>query len=186
MPEPAGEFLSGRTARATARRAVDLIGALLFEETSAESVRQVLLSHGEREPLELAAADIVRLRATARELLPVFGAAGADEAARVLNSLLARACPPRLTSHGGSHAWHLHVDSTDDAPMDEWILTSSSLALAVLLAERQQVPGGLCASPRCGRPFVDTGSGGPRRYCSARCATRERVAAHRREGGGPR
>ncbi|WP_332306638.1 CGNR zinc finger domain-containing protein [Saccharomonospora glauca] len=40
-------------------------------------------------------------------------------------------------------------------------------------------PGGLCASPSCGRPFVHVGGGSPRRYCTPRCATRERVAAHR-------
>ncbi|MEV4252977.1 CGNR zinc finger domain-containing protein [Spirillospora sp. NPDC049652] len=55
-----------------------------------------------------------------------------------------------------------------------------ALALAVLLAERRSLPGGLCASPACGRPFAMTGRGAPRRYCSARCGSRERVAAHRR------
>jgi hypothetical protein len=101
-----------------------------------------------------------------------------DERARLLAG---RAHPPRLTSHGGESGWHLHVDSRDDAPWAEWFLTSSCLALAVLLAERQALPAGLCGSPSCGKPFVNVGRGAARRYCSATCGTRERVAAHRHE-----
>jgi predicted RNA-binding Zn ribbon-like protein len=52
----------------------------------------------------------------------------------------------------------------------------------VLLAERQAPPAGICASPSCGRPFVNVGRGSPRRYCSAACGTRERVAAYREAG----
>jgi predicted RNA-binding Zn ribbon-like protein len=44
------------------------------------------------------------------------------------------------------------------------------------------VPGGLCAD--CGLPFAATGSGSPRRYCSARCASRARVAAYRARTAG--
>jgi hypothetical protein len=62
----------------------------------------------------------------------------------------------------------------------EWFAASSAMALAVLLAEKQYNPGGLCASSSCGRPFIDLGKGGGRNYCSPRCATRERVAAYRK------
>ena len=67
----------------------------------------------------------------------------------------------------------------DDAPWADWFLTSSGLALAVLLAERQAAPAGLCAARSCGRPFVNVGRGAVRRYCSAACGTRDRVARHR-------
>ena len=110
----------------------------------------------------------------------MFAAGDVAAAADRINTLLgARAHPPRLTSHGGGSGWHLHVDGSDDAPWAEWFLTSSCLALAVLLAERQASPGGFCQSPSCGRPFVNVGRGSARRYCSAACGTRERVAAHR-------
>ncbi|NLU68355.1 CGNR zinc finger domain-containing protein [Streptomyces sp. HNM0574] len=49
-----------------------------------------------------------------------------------------------------------------------------------LLGEHQRPPGGVCASPRCDHVFVALGSALSRRFCSRRCATRERVAAHRR------
>ncbi|MCP2350456.1 CGNR zinc finger domain-containing protein [Nonomuraea roseoviolacea] len=128
----------------------------------------------------LSADDVAAMGEAAARLVEVFAAPGPDEAARLLNQVLddtARA--PRLTRHGGTSPWHLHVDSRDDAPWAEWFLSSSALALAVLLADLQRVPGGLCASPGCRRPYLDLGGGSPRRYCSARCATRERVAAHR-------
>ena len=110
----------------------------------------------------------------------VFAAGDARTAAERINQLLAgHARPPRLTTHDGTSGWHLHVDGGDDAPWAEWFLTSSCLALAVLQAERQAPPAGLCASPSCGKPFVNTGRGASRRYCSAACGTRERVARHR-------
>lgn len=163
-----------------AARAVDLCVALLHEEASPESVARVLRDHGGSGDLHLSAADLAAMRAAAERLVAVLAAADLGTAATRLNDLLATvARGPRLTDHEGSTPWHLHVDSDDDAPWGEWFLASSALALAVLLADHQRVPGGLCASAVCRRPYLDLGGGSPRRYCSARCATRERVAAYR-------
>jgi predicted RNA-binding Zn ribbon-like protein len=173
----------------TAQRAADVLAVLLpragnrlspgsVEERAA--VIDVLRAHGEPEPVEISPASLELLRQAALELREVFIAEDATAAATAINSLLAgRAHPPRLTNHGGTSGWHLHVDSSDDALWGETILTSSCLALAVLLAERQAPPAGICASPSCARPFVNVGRGAARRYCSAACGTRERVAAHR-------
>jgi predicted RNA-binding Zn ribbon-like protein len=172
-----------------ARRAADILAVLLPRPGNRllpgsvgerATLIEVLLAHGEPAPAEISPASLESLRGAARELREVFAAGDAATAAERINGLLAgRAQPPRLTTHGGTSGWHLHVDSTDDAPWDEWFLTSSCLALAVLLAERQAPPAGICASPSCGRPFVNVGRGGARRYCSAACGTRERVAAYR-------
>ena len=176
----------------TAQRAADVLAVLLpragnrlspgsVEERAA--VIDVLRAHGEPEPVEISPASLELLRQAALELREVFTAEDAIAAATVINSLLAgRAHPPRLTNHGGKSGWHLHVDSSDDALWGETILTSSCLALAVLLAERQAPPAGICASPSCARPFVNVGRGAARRYCSAACGTRERVAAYREAG----
>lgn len=162
-----------------AARAVALCEVLLFEEPTAETVARVLREHGEADPIELNARDLEELRAAAGRLIEVFGADSPDAAARLLNRILADvAQPPRLTSHNGTSTWHVHV-SDDDGPWGEWFLASSAMALAVLLADHQRLPGGRCASPSCRRPYLDTGGGSPRRYCTSRCATRERVAAHR-------
>ena len=177
------EPLLGSSVHDAAQRAADLIAVLLpgpGRPAGRAAVIAVLRKYGEPESAGLSGADLAGLRQAALLLREVFAAGDAGTAADRLNGLLAgRARPPRLTSHGGTSGWHLHVDSDDDAPWAEWFLASSCLALAVLLAERQASPAGLCASPSCGKPFVNVGRGAPRRYCSAACGTRERVAAHR-------
>ena len=177
------EPLLGSSVHDAAQRAADLLAVLLpgpGRPAGRAALIAVLRQYGESEPIEVSATDLAELREAALLLREVFAAEDADTAANRLNGLLAgRAHPPRLTSHGGTSGWHLHVDGDDDAPWAEWFLTSSSLALAVLLAERQAPPAGLCASPSCGLPFVNVGRGTVRRYCSAACGTRERVARHR-------
>jgi predicted RNA-binding Zn ribbon-like protein len=170
----------GRAVYEAAERAAALLEVLRLDGDQRESVARVLREHGEPGLAEVSAANLAELREAAELLHAVFTAGDVAEAADRINGLLAsRAQAPRLTSHGGVTGWHLHADSDDDAPWGEWFLTSSCLALAILLSERQQPPAGICASPSCGRPFVNTGRGSERRYCSARCGTRERVAAHR-------
>jgi predicted RNA-binding Zn ribbon-like protein len=184
--------LLGSSVPDAAQRAADMLAVLLpragnrllpgsADERAA--VIEVLRAHGEPEPVEISPAGLDSLRQAALDLREVFTAGDVAAAAEMINGLLAgRAHPPRLSTHGGTSGWHLHVDSSDDAPWSEWFLTSSCLALAVLLAERQAPPAGICASPSCGRPFVNVGRGSARRYCSATCGTRERVAAYRKTG----
>ncbi len=171
--------------RDTAERAADILTVLQNGTPGQrEQVIAVLRAHGEPEPFEITDADMTGLRRAAGQLLEVFAAASTAEAAERLNRLLAaHAQPPRLTTHDGQAGWHVHVDSRNDAPWGEWFLTSSCLALALLLSERQAPPAGLCASPSCGKPFVNTGRGITRHYCSTACGTRERVAAHRARSG---
>jgi predicted RNA-binding Zn ribbon-like protein len=175
--------LLGSSVYDAAQRAADLLAVLLpgsGRPVGRAAMIEVLRKYGEPEPIEVSAADLAELHEAALLLRDVFVAADAGTAADRLNALLAgRTHSPRLTTHGGTSGWHLHVDSDDDAPWAEWFLTSSCLALAVLLAERQAPPGGFCASPSCGKPFVNVGRGTARRYCSTACGTRERVAKHR-------
>ncbi|MFE7122402.1 CGNR zinc finger domain-containing protein [Streptomyces sp. NPDC057654] len=150
----------------------------------ADAVVEVLRAYGEPGPFSLSARDIAEMRAAAESLREVFAVEDDRDAAgavAVLNPLLERTTGTfRLTSHSTGSPWHPHLDSHDDAPWGEWFLASSCLALTVLVWDRQRPPGGLCASPRCRNVFVTLNSGPARRYCSVRCATRERVAAHRR------
>ena len=180
--------LLGTSVHDAAQRAADILAVLLpwagnpGQGGERDALIAALRAHGEPEPIQISDADLAGLRQAATDLREVFAADDAASAADRINALLgARAHPPRLTTHGGGSGWHLHVDGSDDAPWAEWFLTSSCLALAVLLAERQAPPGGFCQSPSCGRPFVNVGRGSARRYCSAACGTRERVARHRSE-----
>ncbi|AOT58026.1 CGNR zinc finger [Streptomyces rubrolavendulae] len=175
--------------RAVARRTEDLVNALTRDDPlpAPEGIAGLLREHGEVEPVVVTVEDVARMREAALALRAVFAAEGLDAAVAELNGLLAHGSGPlRLTAHGGSGPWHPHLDTSDDAPWGEWFLASSCLCLAVLVWERQRPPGGVCAAPGCGRVYLSLGSGVPRRYCSRRCATRERVAAHRRAraGGG--
>jgi predicted RNA-binding Zn ribbon-like protein len=185
----------GGTVHDAAQRAAEILDVLLPRPGSRDDAARrsqpdppdertrltaVLRAHGETGPIEISAADLAALRAAAVELREVFAATDVATAADRINALLAEhASPPRLTAHGGRSDWHLHVDSSDDAPWAEWFLASSCLALAALLAGRQALPAGLCRSHSCGKPFANVGRGAPRRYCSVTCGTRERVARHR-------
>lgn len=183
-------FTEDRSARhsvlSTARRTADLINALAADgDPGPEEIAALLRAHGETGPLDLTAGDVAGMREAADRLREVFAAEDTDTAAGVLNRLLRdHTGPLRLSSHGGDTPWHPHLDSDDDAPWDEWFLASSCMALTVLVCDRRRPPGGVCASPRCPNVFLAQGSGAERRYCSRRCATRERVAAHRRAHAG--
>jgi len=180
VPSNSDDRSTRHSVQATARRTAALINALADDSPDPAEVAGVLRAYGEADPVELTADDVAGMRAAAALLRQVFAAEHADGAAAVLNRLLEEHTGPlRLTSHGGSAPWHPHLDHDDDAPWDEWLLASSCMALTVLVWDRQRPPGGICASSGCRNVFI--AQGGPeRRYCSRRCATRERVAAHRR------
>ncbi|MFE9062365.1 CGNR zinc finger domain-containing protein [Streptomyces violaceusniger] len=174
--------------RDTARRTAALVNALTAEPSpDPRAIAGILLDHGEPGPVELTTGDVAGMRTAALRLREVFAAGHVDAAAGVLNRLLREGTGPlRLSSHDGRSLWHPHLDSDDEAPWGEWFLASSCMALTVLIWDGQRPPGGLCSSPGCGDVFLTVGSGPERRYCSRRCATRERVAAHRRAKAGPR
>lgn len=167
-----------------AQRAADLTFVLqnkdqLDAAILLQKINQTLKDYDE-DTSKAVLADLKPLQRVSSRLHEVFLAKNVDTAAELLNSILATyASVPRLTMHADT-PWHIHVDGNDHAPWAEWFASSSAMALAVLLAEKQRNPGGICASTSCSRPFIDTGKGGGRLFCSPRCATRERVAAYRR------
>lgn len=176
-----GDWYTRHSVLRTAQRAAALINVLTAGKPTPEDVAAVLREHGEADPLEVSYEDVKQMRVVANSLRDVFISSDVDAAATCLNRLLAGGSgPARLTSHGGSTPWHIHLDSDDEAPWPDWFLASSCMAMAVLIWDRQRPPGGVCASPSCTNVYVAGGSGAPRRYCSGRCATRERVASHRR------
>jgi predicted RNA-binding Zn ribbon-like protein len=165
-----------------ARRTAALVNALADDHPDPATVAGVLRAYGETVPAAgLTPADIAEMRAAADLLRAVFTAEDADDAATALNRLLRdHTGPLRLTSHDGGSPWHPHLDHDDNAPWGQWLLASSCMALTVLVWDRQRPPGRICSSSGCRNVFITRGSGPERRYCSRRCATRERVAAHRR------
>lgn len=168
-----------------ARRLIDLAEAVrVTPELPRAELAELLAGHGER-PADLTQeafteAGAAQLRAAARRMGEVLAESDENRAAETLNALFVEhGTRPRLTRHDG-HPWHLHVDRGEEAGWGEWFLASGALALAQLLTEYGRIAWGACAATGCGRFFLATGPGSVRRYCSGSCATRARVAAHRR------
>ncbi|MFE6051368.1 CGNR zinc finger domain-containing protein [Kitasatospora sp. NPDC056446] len=140
---------------------------------------QALLERHGGPPFRLTGADARELRAATAHVTAVLGTDDPDEAAEAINTLLDRHPPrPRLVRLPG-RPWSLHTRAPADAGLTHWLLSTAALALGLWLSERGGCAWGQCAAPGCGRFFVDTGRRTPQRYCSPRCATRVRVAAHR-------
>jgi len=175
--------LSLGSASYAAKRAADVVFVLqnkdqLDDDALTRQLMVTLKKYGEKSVI--IATNLDELRVVGQKLHSVFATGNTEQAAILLNAILGKyGHAPRLSMHGNT-PWHLHVDSNDHAPWAEWFAGSSALALATLLAEKQRNPGGLCASQTCSRPFIDSGKGGGRTYCSPRCATRERVSAYRK------
>ncbi|WP_216843405.1 CGNR zinc finger domain-containing protein [Phytoactinopolyspora alkaliphila] len=98
----------------------------------------------------------------------------AEHINRIFDDVAAR---PRLSKHDGT-PWHVHVDP-EGAGWGTWLLASSALALAAAIQEHGRRTWGQCEAESCERYYVGDGRGGERHYCSARCASRARVARHR-------
>ncbi|MEV0620480.1 CGNR zinc finger domain-containing protein [Nonomuraea sp. NPDC050404] len=179
---PTDDWSTRHSVLSMARRTAALVNALADDRaTTPATIGEVLRQYGELDPIDLTAGDVADMRKAAVLLREVFAAGDADAAATALNRLLREHTGPlRLTSHGGTTPWHPHLDRDDDGPLGEWFLTSSCMALTVLVWDRQRPPGRVCTSTACQNVFIAQGSGPERHYCSRRCATRERVKAHRR------
>lgn len=183
MEKATNTTMSMGSATFAAKRAADVVFVLqnkqqLAHKELAERLSDTLRAYGEDNP-NVAETELAALKEVVKELYSVFAASNTNTATEHINNILGKHThKPRLSTHASS-PWHIHLDSSDHAPWAEWFAASSAWALATLLAEKQQNPAGLCASTTCGRPFIDLGKGGGRKYCSPKCATRERVAAYR-------
>ncbi|MFJ9344068.1 CGNR zinc finger domain-containing protein [Streptomyces sp. NPDC101733] len=180
--DPSGAARGGFSA---AGRLIDLAEAVRVDPgLPRTALAELLVRHGEHPadltPEAFGEAEAAELRAAAARMALVLAETDEERAAGALNALLEECgTRPRLTRHDG-HPWHLHVDRGDGAAWGDWYLASGALALAQLLTEYGRLAWGACAAGGCGRLFLGTGPGSARRYCSGACATRERVAAHRR------
>lgn len=118
--------------------------------------------------------EVVALRSRLRM---VFDAADHQQAADVINSVLAGAhAVPRLSLHGDSP--HIHFESEGNS-LSKWLGAVTAMGLTVALIEGGYERFGTCSSSTCDDAFVDGSRNRSRRHCSDTCTTRENVAAHR-------
>lgn len=141
-------------------------------------LRRFLLDHAEPEPVDVTQRDVDEVRAVRRRLRAVYEAEHPDDAAAVLNQLLAdHATRPYLSNHDGN-PWHVHV-TTMDAGWAQSIAAMSATALATVAAGYGFDALRTCAARDCDTVFVTTARHRVRLYCSQTCGTRARVSSHR-------
>ena len=127
-----------------------------------------------------AVEEMIQLAGELRTVFELLAAARPDQAAALVNSLLARyQAAPQLARHDGE-SWHLHFHSQDkEAGRAVARGAMCVIALAVVIGSPGGARLGLCESANCDRAFIDTSKNGSRRFCSSACLSRTKVAAFR-------
>jgi predicted RNA-binding Zn ribbon-like protein len=136
-----------------------------------------------RHDSDAAELDAVRaLRPVLRRLLT----AARDDAAELVNTLLADArAVPQLRRHDGLD-WHIHA-VPPDAPLDRRVAVEAAMAMVDVIRADELSRLAVCADQRCESLVLDLSRNRSRRFCSTACANRNAVAAYRaraRRGGG--
>jgi hypothetical protein len=132
---------------------------------------------GEHDPTLSTGLTGAQLVALADRLHRVFSSVSRSEAAGVLNGLLEDARPsPRVRPSEGGEGYGTSwvARGTADAPL------AGACALALLDVLTGLWGFGICEASACADVFVDRSPSGRRKYCSAQCHTRTKVAAFRR------
>jgi predicted RNA-binding Zn ribbon-like protein len=172
--------------------AVGLVNALTpgeahgrsYQPPAGEAARAAVtaaLRTGQRAAREVTATEATDLAATAQQLRAVFDAVETDqvdEAAHLLNAMLAdTGARPQLDRHDGE-PWHLHFHSKTESLARGWA-AGCATGLAVVLGTDMYRRLGVCMAPRCDRVYVDVSRNGTRRFCSTACQNRVKAAAFR-------
>jgi predicted RNA-binding Zn ribbon-like protein len=149
------------------------------DEERTAAVTEVLRSGGGRRAATWEeAASFSFVAAELRRVFEVVDAGAIDQAAGLVNAMLARTgTRPSLERHDGE-PWHLHFHAADDSPVNSWA-AGCATGLAVVLGSEFQDRLGVCTAPRCDRVYVDGSRNGTRRYCSTSCQNRVKTAAFR-------
>ncbi|RKQ93280.1 CGNR zinc finger protein [Solirubrobacter pauli] len=117
------------------------------------------------------------LRPTLRELLT----AERDDAAELVNALLAEAqAVPQLRRHDGLD-WHIHAVPSD-APLAHRVAVEAAMAMIDVIRSDELSRLTVCVDDRCECLVLDLSRNRSRRYCSTTCANRNAVAAYRARG----
>ncbi len=115
-----------------------------------------------------------RLRPRLRELL----VADRDDAAEMVNAMLAEAkARPQLVRHEGAD-WHIHAVDNDSA-LPTRILVETAMAMVDIIRADEMSRLATCAADDCEDVVLDLSRNRSRRFCSIQCSNREAVAAYR-------
>ncbi len=123
------------------------------------------------------AGAFVGLAASLRTVVEAVDDDDLDRAAGLVNALLDETgVRPRLdrTRTG----WDLHFHGPDDGLVNGW-RAGCAAGLAIALGSDLAGRLGVCAAPACDRVYLDSSRNAGRRFCSSRCQSRVKAAAHR-------
>ncbi|MGY0388748.1 CGNR zinc finger domain-containing protein [Nocardioides sp. WG-D5] len=145
----------------------------------AEVVRG-LLARPDYDPLvdEASADGMVALAESLRVVFEAAASGDVDTAATAVNALLREmgSVPQLDRARGGG--WALHFHGREPDLVVGW---GAGIAAGLALAIGSDLAGrlGVCQADPCNRVFVDTSKNAGRRFCSTRCQSRVKAAAHR-------
>lgn len=124
------------------------------------------------------ARGLEELARSLREIFVALDERRHDDAAELLNGLLARSgAAPHLHRYG-AEPWHLHFHQPDAGLVGGWT-AGCAVGLAYALGSGHGDRLGVCAGPGCERVFVDVSRNGSRRFCSTACQNRVKAADYR-------
>jgi predicted RNA-binding Zn ribbon-like protein len=123
--------------------------------------------------------ELLQVRELREQLRGIWHAANRDEAARMVNEILAAAdARPYLTKHD-QYDWHLHV-TRPDAPLAQRIGAEAAMGFLDLIREDDLDRLKTCAADDCDDVVVDLSRNKSKRFCaSGGCGNRANVAAYR-------
>jgi predicted RNA-binding Zn ribbon-like protein len=157
------------------------------EATLRRAVREAINAQGYEVPLRQVSGEdarrIAAVVAEARRVIEDIDGGDVALAAKRTNVLLRRTgARPQLDTHGPG-VWNLHFHGPDDSFGIGWAAgIAAGLAMALGTPDAGRL--GVCEAERCDRVHLDTSRNGGRRFCSTRCQSRTKAAAHRARQGG--
>ncbi|GAA1328519.1 hypothetical protein GCM10020360_06550 [Nonlabens tegetincola] len=141
--------------------------------------RELALTHGDG-GFAHRATDEAALERAQRAIRLVYETSDEREAAELLNAMLAEHTGHAELAELSDGRWALRPALSPAADAAAALLHTAAFALGSWLAERGRCAWGSCAAEGCQNVFIDEGRRVPQRFCGGACATRTRVAAHRR------
>jgi predicted RNA-binding Zn ribbon-like protein len=167
---------------ATLRAAVALVNSAVEPDTLRD-VSQLdgwYTEHGFTGRRDSDAAELNAMRALRPVLRELF-TADRDDAAELVNTLLAEAhAMPQLRRHDGLD-WHIHAVPAD-APLDRRVAVEAAMAMVDVIRADELSRLSVCTDARCEGLVLDLSRNRSRRFCSTTCANRNAVAAYRARG----
>lgn len=124
------------------------------------------------------AEELARMRALRLQLRRLW-LVDRDEAAELVNDILARArALPQLVRHD-TVDWHLHATAAQD-PLDVRVAVETAMAVVDVIRTDEYERMRICAAPDCDAVYVDLSRNRSKRYCDVgNCGNRANVTAYR-------